>query len=543
MAVGVPTVVLAAHMALYGRWLVDDAAITFAYARSLAEGAGPVLQAGTTPVEGWSNPTWLALLTVAIGFGLFDHGSWFGVPDLVMFPKALALVCGAGVAAGFHVVMREVVGDRWRAAVLAATAGSLVGLVPSYAVWLASGLENPLLTVTVIALTALLVRAEARGRLTTPTTAIVAGLLAAVAALTRPDGLVYMLGLPTVLLLLVRGGEPGRSVRAAGLSMLAFVVPVGTYLAWRWSTFGLLIPNTAVAKSQGLPGMTALNRPAELVSVAGWLLVCVVVAALGAASLRPGRHRPLVVMLVLLGLALGAYAVLEPDWMGLQRFATPVWALAALIGVVSMDRALRLATIRGRLVAVVLVGVALTVSGTSWWQTARTFREAPTVRLCGVAVAMGAGPNVLGDILGIRTGRLATPDIGGAALVSRYEIVDLVGLASGPIARFHADGDMAGLRNFVLDEVRPEMIEIHGAWTRATGLLEDPRMSERYLPIYMERPGSGYFVRRDLVPDPAVLDQATRFAEQVLQPRRESIGPRSSCGSLRPGSTDAVASD
>ena len=61
-AVAVPTAVFALHAVLYGRWIVDDAGITFAYARSLATGAGPVLQPGAEAVEGWSNPAWLALL-------------------------------------------------------------------------------------------------------------------------------------------------------------------------------------------------------------------------------------------------------------------------------------------------------------------------------------------------------------------------------------------------------------------------------------------------------------------------------------------------
>ena len=49
VAVALPTAVAAAHASLYGRWEVDDAGITFAYARSVATGAGPVLQPGARP--------------------------------------------------------------------------------------------------------------------------------------------------------------------------------------------------------------------------------------------------------------------------------------------------------------------------------------------------------------------------------------------------------------------------------------------------------------------------------------------------------------
>lgn len=44
------------HAAQYGDWLVDDAGITFAYARNLAAGHGPVVNIGEAPVEGYSNP-------------------------------------------------------------------------------------------------------------------------------------------------------------------------------------------------------------------------------------------------------------------------------------------------------------------------------------------------------------------------------------------------------------------------------------------------------------------------------------------------------
>ncbi|SFM70610.1 hypothetical protein SAMN05216207_100252 [Pseudonocardia ammonioxydans] len=543
LAVGVPTAALALHMALYGRWLVDDAGITFAYARSIAAGAGPVLQPGAAPVEGWSNPSWLALLVLASAVGLFDHGTWFGVSDLVLFPKAAALACGAGVVAAFHVVAREVVPGRWRAAAVTAVAGTLVAAVPSYAAWLASGLENPLLALGAAAIAATLVRAVARGRLTAPGPAVTCGLLAALAALTRPDGLVYAVAYPVALLVLLRRDTIGRAVAAAGLSLLVFAVPYGGYLAWRVATFGLWVPNTAVAKAQGLPEVTALNRPAELVPVAGWLLVSLAAGALGAALLRPGRHRPLLaVLLVPFGLALAAYAVLEPDWMGLQRFATPIWALGALVAVLAADRAIGAATVRGRAVAGGLGVVALVVSAASWLETARTFRNGPTVPLCAIAVGMGAAPNAFGDILGVPDGRIATPDVGGTALTSRYEVVDLVGLVSAPIARFHADGDMAGLRDHVLDEVAPEFVEVHGNWTRMTGLLDDPRTAERYVPVHMVSPDSGYLVRRDLVTDPARLAEASTYAREVTQPRREaaSAAPRSGCGTLRPGSTDAL---
>src|SRR5262249_23988574 len=54
--VAVPIIVFVAHASVFGSWIVDDAAISWAYARSLATGHGLVAQPGVAPVEGYSNP-------------------------------------------------------------------------------------------------------------------------------------------------------------------------------------------------------------------------------------------------------------------------------------------------------------------------------------------------------------------------------------------------------------------------------------------------------------------------------------------------------
>ena len=55
-----------------------------------------MLQPGSVPVEGFSNPTWVAVLAVGRALHLFDHGSWSGTPDLVLYPKLIALLCCFG---------------------------------------------------------------------------------------------------------------------------------------------------------------------------------------------------------------------------------------------------------------------------------------------------------------------------------------------------------------------------------------------------------------------------------------------------------------
>jgi hypothetical protein len=527
-AVGIPTVLVGLHALGYGRWIVDDAAITFAYARSVATGEGPVLQPGAEPVEGFSNPAWLGLLVLGRWLGLFDRGAWFGVPDYVAFPKLLALACCAGMFACYYAVARVVTS---RGVLVTVVAGAVTAAVPSFVIWIMSGLENALLALATAAIAAVLVRAAVAGRLLEPTPAVLCGLLAALAALTRPDGLIYAGAYPVAVLLLSRGGL-GRVLVAAATATAAFAVPTALYLAWRVATFGAYLPNTALAKSQGLPALSDLNRPAELVGYAGWLTTALAVLLIGAALATRSPGRPgLVALLVPLGLAVAAFAVLEPDWMGHHRFATPVWALGALAATAAASRVWPMLAVRGRTAVTVIAVAAAALTVTTFVDTARDFRATPTAPLC--VVAQNAGRNITGyaEIIGQRDATLLAPDVGGAALVGPVRIIDLAGLANARIAGYWAEEDWPGLRDYVFDEARPTFIKSHGPWSSVTGLTADPRLASDYAEIGSTS-GSTDWVRVDALDGSGELERLRTYFTGVAAPAHTAArrAPRASCG-------------
>jgi hypothetical protein len=530
VAVGVPTVAFGAHALLYGRWIVDDAAITFAYARSIATGAGPVLQPGAEPVEGFSNPAWLGLLVLGRWLGLFDRGAWFGVPDYVAFPKLLAVLLVAGVFACCYAAASAVTR---RPVLVTVAAGLVTAAVPSFVIWTMSGLENALLALAAAGLAAVLVRAVVTGRLLAPYTAVWCGLLAAFAALTRPDGLVYAAAFPLVALLLLHPADVARAARAVALSLVVFAVPVGGYQAWRLAVFGEYLPNTAVAKSQSLPGLASVTRPAELVSYVGWPAALLAVAAVGAVLAQPGmQRRALVVLLVPLALAVAAFGVLEPDWMGELRFATPVWPLGALAAVVAAAMVAPRLAVRGQAVAAVFAAGAAVVSGLVAVDAASAFRAAPVAPLCLVAQNTGRAINSYAQVVDVPDPVVTAPDIGGAALVSQLRVVDMVGLADRRIARFWAAGDMAGLRDHLLGEVRPTFVTLNPDWARPTGLLADPRLAADYVEITTSAAGVTDWVRRDAL-GPGDLDAIrARVAAAAVADVNARQSPRSSCGDV-----------
>jgi hypothetical protein len=529
LAVAVPTALFAAHASLYGRWEVDDAGITFAYARSVATGAGPVLQPGLPPVEGFSDPAWLGLLVLGRWMGLFDHGAWFGVPDYVAYPKALGLLLVAGMFGAFLAAATKV--SRFPAAATLA-AGCACAAIPSLVIWCVSGLENALLAAAVVTLGAVLVRSELPGA----RAAVACGLLAALAGLTRPEGVIYAAAYP--LALLVVGTRILPAARSALLSVVAFAVPYGAYLAYRLATFGEWLPTTAVAKSQGLPTIAGFARVAQLGTYAGWLAVLAGAIVTGAAL---GRRVPgIAVLTVPLGLGLVAFGVLIPDWMEQYRFATPVWALAPLVVALSAAAVVPELTWRGRAAAALVTAAAVAISGNGFVSASRTFAAAPTAPMCLIVTNTGREFNGYLAALGRDSGTFFAPEIGGGALTGRALLVDGAGLAEPTIARLWKDKNPAGIRDYVLDVVKPTFVRAHGSFRPIVGLDADPRFARDYVEISPSPNGGGNWIRRELVPDEATMARLRAVSAQALAAdTRQRATPQASCGDrLLVGSTN-----
>lgn len=540
VAAGLPTLLVALHASVYGSWIVDDAGITFAYARSIATGAGPVLQPGAVPAEGFSNPAWLALLVLGRWTGLFDRGAWFGVPDLVLFPKLLALLCCFGVFLCVYRLARRVSRSPVTVTVVA---GAITAAVPSFVIWTTSGLENALLALAVVALATTLAVAVVERRLLTRQVAATAGLLAALALLTRPDGLVYVFAFPLAALLVTGWRDRRRAAAPVAVAVGAFAVPALAYLLWRTAVFGDWLPTTARAKEQGLPSPSSVSRPGELLLYAGWLTAVLVVAAVALTLARRSAVRPvLVALLAPLFLAVVAFAVLAPDWMGQYRFATPVWPLSAMVAVLAWGAVLARLQGRARVPVIALVVVGALISAAGWFVAGATFAARPTLSICGVAQANGYAYNAYADALGVRDGSFLGVDAGGTALTSRLRFVDLAGLTDARIARYWQDDDMAGLRDHVLDDVRPTMMRLFRGWNipEESGLLADPRLMRDYATVSGSTTGELVLVRREAVPDPtalqAAVDVSARIASGLTRLYRGTTGETTwTCGPvLRP---------
>ena len=529
------------HAARFGEWIVDDAGISFAYARSIADGNGVVQQPGAPLVEGYSNPLWTALLALLRLVGVFDHGNVVaGVPDYVLVPKALAVVCVCGVLVLFLRMFQALLGG-WAAVVASAFAGLLLAANPSFVGWAVSGLENPLYALLVAALAALLVRAVAAGRLLRPRVVVAASMLALGAAATRPDGLVYAVACPLLVLVLLRRDLLARSLRAVGLALAVFGAPAAVLLLVRHQVFGLWVPNTAVAKAQGLD-LNGFGKVVDLVTYLGWPVVLVAAGVTGLACARsrdperPGLLPAYAGLLAMLTLSLGAFAVQNPGSMGHYRFATPIWVTGSAVFAGAVVHVLRDQPTRTRVLvaAVTLASVAASVVGLD--VTSRRFHEAPSIPVCVVAERSRLFDE-LARRLGVRDGSLLVPDLGGALLTSTLTVYDRAGLTDRTIAEARRDGNDRALGDYVFDRLRPTFVHVHGYWREP--LVSDARLRRDYLAL-----GNGEdFVRRSAVRDPDAARDAVAFV--VAARRRLSAWTpahrRSSCGPrLSPGSASAI---
>jgi hypothetical protein len=514
-AAGVPAIVVALHSAFYGHWIVDDAGLTFAYARSLSSGDGLVLQPGAAPVEGFSCPAWMAVLVVGRWLGLFDHGAWVGTSDIVVFPKLAALVCSFGTFLAIYAVAAKV---SRRPVAVTIVAGTATALVPSFVIWTTSGLENGLFACVVTVLGAVLARAAVSTTMTTARTAILVGGLAALASLTRPDGVVYAAAFPLAAFLTGGRNTLRRTSIACLISVAAFAVPAGAYLTWRLATFGDYLPNTARAKGQGLPGLDTFDRPAMLIAYVGWLTALLCAATVALALARGGPTATVVsVLLVPLSLAVASYAVLQPDWMAQYRFSTPVWPLAALTVTLAAAQVIGSLSTRGRWTAGTSAAAVAALALSGFFSAASGFQKNPSAGLCDIAQNTGYLFNGFADILGVRDGSLLAVDGGGTSLTSRLRFVDLSGLAERRIAGFWQRDDMAGLRNYIFDEVKPTFIKIFSGWAERDrlDLVGDPRLEQDYVMLLSGPPRGGRWVRRDSARVGLALDEARRWGQRV----------------------------
>ncbi|MBL8750237.1 MAG: hypothetical protein JNK78_13810 [Planctomycetes bacterium] len=235
-----PVLLLLAAITVFGAhrlaFLCDDAFIAFRYVSNAHDGAGLVWnKAPFLPVEGYSCFLWAILLWVVWAFTGVEP------PDAANpLSIAIGLVMLAVVArSAFRLVRRD--GARVSDGFALVTVAVVVGN-RTFLQWLSSGLETALYDCALVAWTLGAFRPAPER-----TTRWLAGwsTFAAIAALTRPDGLLVVAATGAAAAAGALSRERSWRATALGLAPLLTVV---AHVLWRRSFYGAWLPNTYYAK-------------------------------------------------------------------------------------------------------------------------------------------------------------------------------------------------------------------------------------------------------------------------------------------------------
>jgi arabinofuranosyltransferase len=459
-------------------YVIDDAYICLRYAQNLVDGQGLVFNPGER-VEGYSDPPWVLLL--AIGLALGFRG--------LVFAKVVGLLAlPATVLAGYGLACRWAEPTRRAAHLAIVLALTLLATSLPVVYHTQTGLET---AAYVAVLVAALYRLEAER--TGDGLFQLSALLAAVAALFRPEAPLLVLGLVLgrVLAFLDRREKPQLARRRLLVWLGLFGAPCAAWVAFRFAFYGSWIANTYYVKGSSGPWILLWGylRPYLHLELA---LVLIGLAGLGVLLVkrRSLSWRTHFVRLAPLLWVIGAQAFflawVTRDWMPNQRYLTPILpplmiAAAAGLGILA-ETLPGIARLAPAVVVVFGLGVqawrSFPVRDVSLDRTTGAVRTLPKVwhlpffrRIPWAGVL---NPYALWAIENVPAGStVVTSEIGIASYAGSWRIIDFRGLTDATLSG--ATGATWPARIAYIHQQRPEWLLIASADSPSARLLKASR--------------------------------------------------------------------
>ena len=556
------------HYVLLSNWYIEDAAISFTYARHAATGEGWVTYPGGEPVEGFSNPTWTLLLALSDFLFL---GPWVAA-------KLYGALFGLLTLPFAYLWARRITGP---VGLLPVAVPLLLAVSPQFVIWACAGLENALFVLLLTAGSVWLMDEIDHGGV--PWSAVAFGLL----GITRPEAPLYIAvagGTGMLFALRARGWVAAKwAVAWSGVVLLPLLV----WEAYRLWTFAYPLPNTYYAKLQeaerfapfewtkkGL-GWRYIRRWA-LESTYGFLLP---LAPLAISGLRKPRLWAGLIVAIVLGESLipglswpeflPFWPAEEEQWkvvfrvvvltvvavglpiLGLGRDGdlprTLAWylAMAAIFFAIYAGgdwmkgyRWLNMASVPLAVLTVDAIHHTWNVltpafpNRTKWVQRgAFTLLYAPPFLACLVNTTLNlqsveTSPfDVRQRVLYMQSVQerlhldhvtAMDVDFGAHMWWSGDDLIDMAGLADVPMG--HHAWSRPFVREYVYQERKPEFAHVHAGWANKTGMRSHKEWRTDYLEIDHYATGRRYvhegnFIRRDLVVAPSWTGSTERRTE------------------------------
>lgn len=217
---------------------IDDMFITLRYAKNWVAGHGIVWNIGEPPVEGYSNFSFLVLARLALSWGLN--------PVIV-----LKMVGVTGLL--FSCIAIYAITRMWFSAVVALIPCFWLLAYKGEILWTVAGLETTVYQALMCSAVFFIFRGMAGAR--KDGNFIIAGILLALAGMTRPEAPVFMV-LFVCLVWLHRPTSTTSLVLFCGTIFVCFA----PYFFWRWHYFGRLFPNPVYCKGLTEYGTFILDK-------------------------------------------------------------------------------------------------------------------------------------------------------------------------------------------------------------------------------------------------------------------------------------------
>ncbi len=423
----------------------DDAFISFRYAENLVRGYGLSYNPGVR-VEGYTNFLWTLLLAFFRLIGL----------NIVAVSRVLGQLFGvAALLATGYAAWRDRSPDSGAAALVPMALLASLGV---FATWSLSGMEVMLLSF--LFLVSFLLFQTAAAESSPARASLLAGSALALAAMTRPEGL---LAAGVLLVMTLTRPERQQRGRSALLLLVGLLLCYLPYYIWRYSYYGYPLPNTYYAKVG-----FSLAQLARGLRYLYWFALPHLPLLLFAAAGAVGRWRQLMVRsAAVFVLASAVYvAAVGGDHAPAFRFIAPVTPFICLLAAAGIE------TVVGRLrtTAVRAAGAVLLTAALVGFNLLATYRS-PLVfravaadhvaylgRLAGELLAREARPGAV----------IATNTAGTIPYYSGLKTIDMLGLNDVHIAhlRLPMGKGLAGHEKWDAEYVlaqRPDYIQFGSA--------------------------------------------------------------------------------
>jgi arabinofuranosyltransferase len=411
-------------------FVIDDAFISFRYARNLVEGHGLRYNLGShTPVEGYSNFLWVLACAPFEALHL----------EITRWPLLLSSACGLALVL--------LVARRLRSLGVGLLSTSLavgaMAVFPPFAAWSTSGLETMAFALLLFWTFDQLILAPNGPH------AVRGGIGALLLALVRIEGVLWSVALLALAFVAQRSALESRGRRLGGVA-LALALGYGAYTGWRLAHFHELIPNTVYAKSA--LEFATLIRGANYVAFYALLFLTPLLILPASIAALGSKWRALAWPTIVVALAVPGYAIAATgDWMPFGRLLVPGVAFQTVLWAFALDRLARSRPLAAAaaggativLAALPLFGIGLVPTSVLGGVSYMSARLSEWDRMADMDEALSKGI-ARGKVLRRYAEGLVTADgegvsivesaIGAVGYYSHLHIYDRIGLISPEVA-------------------------------------------------------------------------------------------------------------